>query len=113
MRSRAARSSRDRTVERAADPSAAPLAPARGNGGSAGADAAPECATMTRRRHRPLDVRSFALTGLFVLASIYTLRVARGLFRPIVLAALIYFLMLWPLVRVLSRLENRALAGRG
>jgi polar amino acid transport system permease protein len=32
---------------------------------------------------------------------------------PIVLAALIYFLMLWPLVRVLSRLENRALAGRG
>jgi polar amino acid transport system permease protein len=32
---------------------------------------------------------------------------------PIVLAALVYFLMLWPLVRVLSRLENRALAARG
>jgi len=32
---------------------------------------------------------------------------------PIVLAALVYFLMLWPLVRVLSRMENRALAGRG
>ena len=32
---------------------------------------------------------------------------------PIVLAAVIYFLMLWPLVRLLSRLENRALAGRG
>jgi polar amino acid transport system permease protein len=31
---------------------------------------------------------------------------------PIVVAALIYFVMLWPLVRVLSRLENRALAGR-
>ena len=31
---------------------------------------------------------------------------------PIVLAALIYFVMLWPLVRVLSRLENRALATR-
>jgi hypothetical protein len=29
---------------------------------------------------------------------------------PIVLAALIYFVMLWPLVRLLSRLENRALA---
>src|SRR5687767_14808574 len=27
---------------------------------------------------------------------------------PIVLAALIYFVMLWPLVRLLSRLENRA-----
>jgi polar amino acid transport system permease protein len=31
---------------------------------------------------------------------------------PIVLAAVIYFLMLWPLVRLLSRLENRALASR-
>jgi polar amino acid transport system permease protein len=31
---------------------------------------------------------------------------------PIVVAATIYFLMLWPVVRLLSRLENRALAGR-
>jgi polar amino acid transport system permease protein len=31
---------------------------------------------------------------------------------PIVMAAVIYFLILWPMVRVLSRLENRALAGR-
>src|SRR5215469_9717741 len=31
---------------------------------------------------------------------------------PIVVAAILYFLMLWPLVRLLSRLENRALAGR-
>src|SRR6476619_3265653 len=31
---------------------------------------------------------------------------------PIVLAALVYFLMLWPLVRVISRMENRALAQR-
>jgi len=31
---------------------------------------------------------------------------------PIVLAALVYFVMLWPLVRLLSRLENRALAQR-
>src|SRR5215213_7940772 len=31
---------------------------------------------------------------------------------PIVLAAIIYFLLLWPLVRLLSRLENRALARR-
>jgi polar amino acid transport system permease protein len=29
---------------------------------------------------------------------------------PIVLAAIIYFVMLWPLVRLLSRLENRVLA---
>ena len=31
---------------------------------------------------------------------------------PIVVAALGYFLLLWPLVRVVSRLENRAIAGR-
>jgi polar amino acid transport system permease protein len=31
---------------------------------------------------------------------------------PVVMAAIIYFLLLWPLVRLLSRLENRALAGR-
>ena len=31
---------------------------------------------------------------------------------PIVLAAIVYFLLLWPLVRLLSRLENRALASR-
>ena len=28
---------------------------------------------------------------------------------PIVMAAVVYFLILWPLVRLLSRLENRAL----
>jgi polar amino acid transport system permease protein len=32
---------------------------------------------------------------------------------PIVLAAIVYFVMLWPLVRWLSRLENRSLAARG
>jgi len=31
---------------------------------------------------------------------------------PIVVAALGYFLLLWPLVRVVSRLDNRAIAGR-
>jgi polar amino acid transport system permease protein len=31
---------------------------------------------------------------------------------PIVLAAVVYFVLLWPLVRFLSRLENRALAAR-
>ncbi len=32
---------------------------------------------------------------------------------PIVLAAVVYFVMLWPLVRWLSRLENKSLAARG
>ena len=31
---------------------------------------------------------------------------------PIVMAAVIYFLILWPVVRLLSRLENRASTGR-
>jgi len=31
---------------------------------------------------------------------------------PIVLAAAVYFMLLWPLVRLLSRLENRALSAR-
>jgi polar amino acid transport system permease protein len=31
---------------------------------------------------------------------------------PIVVAAAIYFALLWPVVRLLSRLENRALAAR-
>jgi len=31
---------------------------------------------------------------------------------PIMVAAVVYFILLWPLVRVLSRLENRQLAGR-
>jgi polar amino acid transport system permease protein len=31
---------------------------------------------------------------------------------PIVAAALAYFILLWPVVRLLSRLENRAVAGR-
>lgn len=31
---------------------------------------------------------------------------------PVVVAAALYFLMLWPVVRLLSRLENRAIAGR-
>jgi polar amino acid transport system permease protein len=31
---------------------------------------------------------------------------------PIMAAAVVYFLMLWPVVRLLSRLENRQIAGR-
>jgi predicted PurR-regulated permease PerM len=50
----------------------------------------------------PLDVRSFALTGLFVLAATYTLYVARDLFIPIVLAAL-FKVLLEPIVRFLCR----------
>lgn len=50
----------------------------------------------------PIDIRSVALTGLFVMASFYTLYVARTIFIPLVLAVLLS-LMLRPPIRVLSR----------
>jgi predicted PurR-regulated permease PerM len=53
-------------------------------------------------RAHPIDVRSFALTGLFVLAACFTLYVARELFIPVVLAALLK-VVLEPVVRLLVR----------
>ena len=49
-----------------------------------------------------LEVRSLALTGLFVLAAFYTLYFARAFFLPIILAILLNFL-LSPLIRALKR----------
>ncbi|MGI9088227.1 MAG: AI-2E family transporter [Chthoniobacterales bacterium] len=53
---------------------------------------------------RPFDVRSFALTGLFVLALFYTLYFARAVLLPVVLALLLSFLLA-PLVRSLSKIR--------
>ena len=52
----------------------------------------------------PLDVRSIALSGLFLLAVFGTLYVARSVFMPIVLALLLSFLLA-PLVSGLARLH--------
>jgi predicted PurR-regulated permease PerM len=52
----------------------------------------------------PFGIRSIALTGLFVLASFYTLYFGRAFFLPIVLALLLSFL-LSPVVRGLKRLH--------
>jgi predicted PurR-regulated permease PerM len=49
-----------------------------------------------------IEIRSLAITGLFVLAALYTLYFARGFFLPIVLALLLDFL-LSPLIRTLKR----------
>jgi predicted PurR-regulated permease PerM len=49
-----------------------------------------------------VDIRSLAITGLFVLALFYTLYFARAFFLPIVLAMLLNFL-LSPLIRTLKR----------
>jgi predicted PurR-regulated permease PerM len=49
-----------------------------------------------------VEIRSLAITGLFVLAALYTLYFARAFFLPIVLAVLLDFL-LSPLIRGLKR----------
>jgi predicted PurR-regulated permease PerM len=52
----------------------------------------------------PFGIRSLALTGLLFLAALYTLYFARAFFLPIVLAALLSFL-LSPVVRMLKKLR--------
>src|SRR5437588_4899239 len=53
---------------------------------------------------RPFDVRSIALTGLFILAVFYTIYFMRSILLPIVLALLLSCL-LRPIVRGLARLK--------
>ena len=57
-----------------------------------------------RPETKGFDVRSVALTGLFVLASFYTLYLARSFFLPIILALLLNFL-LSPVVRLLKKIH--------
>ena len=52
--------------------------------------------------HRPFDVRSFATTGLFLLAIFYTIYFLRSLLLPLVLALLLSYL-LRPIVRILVK----------
>src|SRR5437867_5217307 len=53
---------------------------------------------------RPFDVRSIALTGLFILAVFYTIYFMRSILLPMVLALLLSYL-LSPIVRGLARLK--------
>lgn len=53
---------------------------------------------------RPFDVRSIALTGLFVLAVFYTIYFMRSILLPIVLALLLSYLFR-PIVRGLAQLK--------
>lgn len=54
--------------------------------------------------HRPFDIRSIALTGLFILAVFYTIYFMRSILLPIVLALLLGYL-LRPIARGLARLK--------
>ena len=55
---------------------------------------------------RPFDIRSLALTGLFILALFYTLYFARSVLLPVVLALLLSFLLA-PIVRALTKFRIR------
>ena len=52
--------------------------------------------------HKKFDVRSFALTGLFVLAVFYTMYFIRAILLPLVLAVMLSYL-LRPIVRAFAR----------
>lgn len=52
--------------------------------------------------NRPFDIRSIALTGLFILALFYTMYFARAVLLPIVLSLLLSFLFA-PFVRALAK----------
>ena len=59
---------------------------------------------------QPFDVRSVALTGLFILAIFYTVYFLRAVLLPIVLAWLLSYL-LRPIVRTLSRIKIPPMLG--
>ncbi|MFN2509367.1 MAG: AI-2E family transporter [Chthoniobacterales bacterium] len=69
-------------------------------------------ARMPQLLDRPFDVRSFALTGLFVLALFYTMYFMRAVLLPIVLALLLSYLFK-PLLRGLGKLGIRPGLGAG
>jgi predicted PurR-regulated permease PerM len=76
---------------------------------SGDAQEAEEVASRARLRvaelsERPFDVRSIALTGLFILAVFYTIYFMRSILLPIVLALLLSYL-LRPIVRGLAKLK--------
>jgi predicted PurR-regulated permease PerM len=59
---------------------------------------------VTELLQRPFDVRSIALTGLFILAVFYTIYFMRSILLPIILALLLSYL-LRPIVRALAQLK--------
>ena len=63
-----------------------------------------------RRGRRPTDIKSVALTGLFVLAAFYTMYFMRAMLLPLVLALLLSYLLV-PLVRGLAVIKIRPLFG--
>lgn len=59
---------------------------------------------LTDVLRRPFDIKSVALTGLFILAVFYTMYFMRAMLLPLVLALLLSYLLA-PLVRALGRIR--------
>ncbi|PYI89818.1 MAG: hypothetical protein DMF03_06680 [Verrucomicrobia bacterium] len=59
---------------------------------------------------KPFDVRSIALTGLFILAIFYTMYFIRSVLLPVVLAVLLSYLFR-PIVRALARIKVPPIIG--
>jgi predicted PurR-regulated permease PerM len=64
----------------------------------------PDIGKLGEALRERVEIRSLAITGLFVLASFYTLYFARAFFLPIILAVLLDFL-LSPLIRGMKRIR--------
>jgi predicted PurR-regulated permease PerM len=67
-----------------------------------GAVEQPDIKKLGEALRERVEIRSISITGLFVLAAMYTLYFARAFFLPIVVAVLLDFL-LSPLIRALKR----------
>jgi predicted PurR-regulated permease PerM len=65
---------------------------------------------MSELLQRPFDIRSVALSGLFLLAIFYTMFFLRSLLLPIVLALLLSYL-LRPIVRGLTKIKIHSMLG--
>ena len=76
------------------------------------ADARPDIRQFMKLFQGPIDVRSVALTGIFLLLSLYTLYFARDVFLPVILAYILSSLLA-PAVRWLKRIHIAELAGAG
>jgi predicted PurR-regulated permease PerM len=86
------------------DVTVSPEAPLEGRREEGGAVEQPDLRKLQEALTDRLEVRSVAITGLFVLAVLYTLFFARAFLLPIVLAVLFDFL-LSPIIRALKRVR--------
>src|SRR4051812_11480947 len=86
-----------------------PAAASAGHNGEATKDDSPRLRLSDLLRG-PFDIRSLALTGLFILAIFYTIYFMRAVLLPLVLALLLSYLFR-PIVRALVRVHISPLIG--